>query len=169
MFLVLALILILGCSSTPQQAQPASNPQPEYVLRLCNQSGDPGCLGYATRCKMTWKVDASCQPLAARCSQNWIGEIEQACRIVFGEDLAARQEQVLRKTEDIQTPQPLPAGNLQIKEVVTQQPEKPKVKVTVTEEGSKETTYICNVELPEGCSSPQACGIVNRQVCFPDQ
>lgn len=170
MFLVIALILILGCSST---SQPVQNPLPdkENVLLLCVNSGDPGCLGYATHCKLAWKVDPSCQPLIERCGQNWMGMIGQACRIAFGEEMGARQEQLQQKIESPgqrpTPPQPLPTGNYEIKEVVTQ--DAPKAKVVVVKEGESSTTYICDVELPEGCNSPKSCGILNRQNCFPEQ
>ncbi|MDD5438497.1 MAG: hypothetical protein PHC70_05155 [Patescibacteria group bacterium] len=170
MFRLFTLVFLLGCSSSPPP--PAQTVPQESVLLLCVQSGDSGCLGYATRCKMAWKVDPSCQPLVERCGQNWIGMIEQACRIAFGEELVRRQETVERQTKTLEipapVPQPLPSGSYQIKEVVSTD-QAPKARVTVTEEGTKEMVYICDVELPEGCTSPKACGIVNRQVCFPDQ
>lgn len=163
-------ILLLGCSSAPQPVQNPSPPQ-DSVLLLCVNSGDPGCLGYATHCKMAWKIDPACQPLIERCGQNWVGMIEQACRIAFSGEMGINQEGIQKAEDPVlkpAPPQPLPPGSYEVKEV-TNEPA-PRAKVVIKEESeSKGTTYICNVELPEGCTSPKACGVLNRQVCFPDQ
>lgn len=80
---------------------------PDVLVRECGKQGDPGCLKLAARCKPVRQGDSACPPLIRRCSQNWIGEIEPACRLAFGDMLAEINRQVDEGTRDLETV-PLP-------------------------------------------------------------